>query len=42
MSRRASTNDADNEILANVKPDHKPYYRHVIDLRRALVGAPML
>jgi hypothetical protein len=32
--------DDDEEILASVKPDHREYYRRVINLRRALVGAP--
>jgi hypothetical protein len=32
--------EEDEEILASVRPDHREYYKHVIDLRRALVGAP--
>jgi hypothetical protein len=29
----------DDEILASVRPDHRAFYAHVINLRRALVGA---
>jgi hypothetical protein len=27
-------------MLASVRPDDRPYYRHVIAIRRELVGAP--
>jgi hypothetical protein len=30
----------DDEILASVKPDHRAYYQHVINLHHCLVGAP--
>ena len=30
--------DDDDEILASVRPDHRTEYKHVISLRRALVG----
>jgi hypothetical protein len=30
----------DDAILASVRPDHRTYYQHVINLRRALVSAP--
>ena len=30
----------DDEILASVRPDHRAFYQHVINLHRALVGAP--
>jgi hypothetical protein len=33
--------EEDDEIPATVRPDHREFYRHVINLRRALVGAPM-
>jgi hypothetical protein len=29
----------DDEVIASVRPDHREYYKHVIDLRRTLVGA---
>jgi hypothetical protein len=32
--------DDDDAILASVRPDHRAYYRHVINLRRDLVAAP--
>jgi hypothetical protein len=32
--------DEEDAILASVKPDHRVYYQHVINLRRGLVGAP--
>jgi hypothetical protein len=36
----AGFDDEEDAIVASVKPDHRVYYQHVINLRRALVGAP--
>jgi hypothetical protein len=36
----AGFDDEVDAILASVRPDHRAYYQHVINLRRALVGAP--
>src|SRR5262245_32987354 len=32
--------DDEEAILSGVSPEHRAFYRHVINLRRALVGAP--
>jgi hypothetical protein len=31
--------DDEEDAIASVRPDHRPYYQHVINLRRSLVGA---